>query len=62
MKVYISYKIKDDKIITEYQDIKIIELTGKSLIFKEELLIEPIPGNEQYLWKIFYTFETKKVR
>lgn len=62
IKTYTPFEIKDHKIVTKYQDMEIIELTSKTLIFKEELLMTPIPGNEQYLGKIYYTFKTKKVR
>ena len=62
-KLFYNFKIADDKIITEYQEIEIIELTSKKLTFKEELKITFFDERDKNkVGKWYYTFETIKVK
>jgi hypothetical protein len=62
-KFFFDFKIKDNKIITEYKEIEIIELTSKSLIFKEEIeIIFFDEKDKNKMGKWYYTFETIKVK
>ena len=62
-KLFYNYKIVDDKIITEYQEIEIIELSPKKLIFKEELKMTLFDESDKHkIGKWYYTFKTVKVR